>query len=76
MSKEDDYQSNILNKYLDSLDYDVSNCCGATVDDLRGICNKCYEHCDTISIGDYNYNQYESAMEDKADEKRERMRDE
>ena len=62
---EDEYQNNILNKYLDEQDYDVSNCCGATIEDENNdICPDCGEHCLVVSIGDYNYQEQKSAWEE------------
>ena len=71
----DDYRDRQLEKYLDSRDYDCSDCCGAEVieedDEYHELenfkCSKCSEYCGVIAIGEFNYSKYMSAMEDKAD---------
>lgn len=65
---EDEYRNKQLDKYLDSRDYEVSKCCGDYIVEDTDLCNKCNEHCDAISIGDWNYNQIEQKHEDEKDE--------
>ena len=66
---EDAYRDKQLNKYLKDCEdsEEVSNCCGVEVYDDTIICKKCKEHCDIISLGEWNEIQYENAMWDKAD---------
>lgn len=68
---ETEYQNKILNKYLNSVDGECSDCCGAEVLEDTDICSECNEHCTAMSIGDYNYEEYENAMADRCDSDRE-----
>ena len=76
---EDEFRNQELNKYLDQEEADnteVSNCCGAIIYDDSDICSDCKEHCVIQSQADYMFDAHQAAIEDKADEARDRIRDE
>ena len=59
------HEDELLDKYLDSQDFDVSDCCGEAVLPDTDICQGCNGHCDIISVGDYNFNKQQEAFEEK-----------
>ena len=77
---EDEWQDQRLNKYLNEQEMNemVSVCCGEAVyenSDGDDVCFQCQETCETISLGDYKYNEYENAECDKADANKELERE-
>ena len=60
----DTYLERQVEKYQRSHEV-VSNCCGAEVYEETDICCKCQEHCEALSIDDYEYEQKERAYEDR-----------
>lgn len=70
---EDRYRDMQLDKHLNEQEKneEISECCRESLIEDNNICSKCYEHCDVITIGEHETEQYESAMEDKADAERE-----
>ena len=54
----------------------VSNCCGVYIYENDDICPECYEHCEVISHGEYEYIEHDNAMCDKADSDRDLAREE
>ena len=73
----DSYLERETEKYYEEQEYamSVSNCCGVYVED-GDICQDCSEHCEVISLGEYEYVKYEDAMCDKADSDRDLAREE
>ena len=66
---EDDYRDRQLNKYLESQEEEMSNCCDAPITD-EGLCSYCDEHVTTEA------ERQEQAMWERADAEHERRRDE
>ena len=71
---EDAYRDSQLNRHLEEQEMNqlVSKCCGELIyDGDNDICLSCREHCTFLTLGEYEYNEYENAMCDKADAQRE-----
>jgi len=66
---EDRYRDMQLQKYLEPDTSELSNCCDEEIDEHTGLCSRCKEPCIT------NTEEYENAMEDKADAQRELERE-
>jgi len=81
MFNEDEYKNNEINKYLAQQEgyEEVSDCCGAEVeyneDNESYICSNCGSECNIQSLSDFQHDEYENAMEDKADIQRDNERD-
>ena len=65
---EDDYRNRQLDKYLEELEVEMSNCCDAFITD-EGLCSECLEHVTTEA------ERREEAMWDRSDIEHERRRD-
>jgi len=76
---EDKYRDNQLNKHLEQQEQNetVSECCGAEAEERIDCdeCSECGECCRTITRGEYACDEYQSAMEDRADAQRDLERD-
>ena len=74
---EDEYRDNQLNKHLADQEMAelVSSCCGAPLKENTALCSDCKEHCSEVEMGEYMYEERESAMCDKADSERELQRE-
>ena len=75
---EDDYRDQQLDKYLaeQEMAEPCSTCCGAPIIEDTDICMECLEHCCIVEMGEFMFEVHASHEEDKADEERERMREE
>ena len=56
---EDDYFD------MQELMVPVSNCCGAILDDSSDYCPECRSGCVSITLREYQTEEYENAMEDR-----------
>ena len=74
---ETEWRDKQLSKYLDEQDGNepVSNCCGAMICTESDICCGCKEHCIEITQAEFDFDEEEAAMCDRADAERELRRE-
>ena len=75
---EDAYRDRQTNKYLEEQEGNeaVSNCCGSPICEESDVCCDCKEMCAPITQSEFDAEEYEAAMCDRADSERELAREE